>query len=294
MLKFVWWSVQQGVGSPSDSGLDLIRTTVVLGFSVQLLVIAGFLLSLLFAGFPFALQFGVLRLRATLLCSWSVLGFLEDLDSAVSWCFFAVGFLFFQHPWSSRDFEIGQTSHQLPGRFYVILCLAVSYLWFFATLVYYLQVVGGCPVDCRFGPGSWGFWSGSRPFIVPETGPLFFVWLLDFWASIQLDSSKGAPVKIGNAGNGVLPPNSQHSLAETAASSGTKTAQQCVGVNVTAGQPSNLNSGQSQLPILAEQQGDGFEQQEPPFLEKKIEADDFHPTGESVMISLKTTKKRGG
>ncbi|CAA3026778.1 Hypothetical predicted protein [Olea europaea subsp. europaea] len=39
------------------------------------------------------------------------------------------------------------------------------------------------------------------------------------------DSSKGAPVKIGNAGNGVLPPNSQHSLAETAASSGTKTAQ---------------------------------------------------------------------
>lgn len=84
-----------------------------------------------------------------------------------------------------RDFEIGQTSHQLPGRFCVILCLAVSYLWFFATLVYYLQVVGGCPVDCRFGPGSWGFWSGSRPFIVPETGPLFFVWLLDFWASIQ-------------------------------------------------------------------------------------------------------------
>ncbi|CAA2961383.1 Hypothetical predicted protein, partial [Olea europaea subsp. europaea] len=81
------------------------------------------------------------------------------------------------------------------------------------------------------------------------------------------DSSKGAPVKIGNAGNGVLPPNSQHSLAETAASSGTKTAQQCLGVNVTVGQPSNQISGHSQLPILAEQQGDGSGQQEPPFLE---------------------------
>lgn len=34
-----------------------------------------------------------------------------------------------------RDFEIGQTPHLLPGRFCVILCLAVSYLCFLATLV---------------------------------------------------------------------------------------------------------------------------------------------------------------